>query len=218
MNIQPYIINDIKMPEINSKIGDLQELFNQLTYSHLPIQEDGVFMGCISENDIRSFDASKEVQEYQYALEGFFVRPNDNWIEVLHAFSKNQSNIMPVLRDDNEYMGYLELHDIMNLFTEAPFLNSSGGIFIVEKGYKDFSFSEISQIVESNGAHVLGAFVSKNENDLTQITIKTGPTPINAILQAFRRYGYKVISTHFEDTFSSSLEDRSRYLDKYLNI
>lgn len=218
MNIQPYIINDIKMPEINSKIGDLQELLNELTYSHLPIQEDGVFMGCISENDIRSFDASKEVQDYQYALEGFFVRPNDNWIEVLHAFSKNQSNIMPVLRDDNEYMGYLELHDIMNLFTEAPFLNSSGGIFIVEKGYKDFSFSEISQIVESNGAHVLGAFVSKNENDLTQITIKTGPTPVNAILQAFRRYGYKVISTHFEDTFSSSLEDRSRYLDKYLNI
>ena len=218
MNIQPYIINDIKMPEINSKIGDLQELLNELTYSHLPIQEDGVFMGCISENDIRSFDASKNVQEYQYALEGFFVRPDDNWIEVLHAFSKNQSNIMPVLGNENEYVGYLELHDIMNLFTEAPFLNSSGGIFIVEKGYKDFSFSEISQIVESNGAHVLGAFVSKNENDLTQITIKTGPTPINAILQAFRRYGYKVISTHFEDTFSSSLEDRSRYLDKYLNI
>jgi Mg/Co/Ni transporter MgtE len=218
MNIQPYIINDVKTPEISSKIADLQEVFSQLTYSHLPVQENGTFMGCISENDVRSFEASKEVQDYQYALEGFFVRPSDNWIEVLHAFSKNQSNIMPVLGEENEYLGYLELHDIMNLFTEAPFLNSPGGIFIVEKGYKDYSFSEISQIVESNGAHLLGAFVSKTENDLSQITIKTGPTPINAILQAFRRYGYNIISTHFEDTFSSSLEDRSRYLDKYLNI
>lgn len=218
MNIQPYIINDIEMPEKTVRIGEIQSLFNQLTYTHLPIQDNGVYVGSISENDVRSFDASAEVEKYQYALEGFFVRRDDNWIEVLHAFSKNQTNIMPVLGDENEYLGYLELHDIMNLFTEAPFLNSPGAVLIIEKGYKDYSFSEISQIVESNGAHVLGAFVSKIENDLTQITLKTGPTPMNSILQAFRRYGYNIISTHLEDAFSSNLQERSRYLDKYLNI
>ena len=218
MNIEPYIINDIEMPKITSQIKEIQSLFNQLTYSHLPIQQDGVYTGSISENDVRSFEEDKTVAEYQYSLEGFFVRGDDNWLDVLHGFSKNQANIMPVLDEDNKYLGYLELHDVMNLFTEAPFLNSPGGIFIVEKGYEDFSFSEISQIIESNGAHVLGSFVSKIENDLAQITIKTGPTPINAILQSFRRYGYNIISTHQEDNFSSDLKERSKYLDKYLNI
>ena len=218
MNIQPYIINEVEMPDKTMKIGEIQSLFNQHTYSHLPIQDKGVFVGSISENDIRSFEASKKVEEFQYALEGFYVRREDNWIEVLHSFSKNQANIMPVLGDENEYLGYLELHDVMNLFTEAPFLNSPGAVLIVEKGYKDYSFSEISQIIESNGAHLLGAFVSKIENDLTQITVKTGPTPMNSMLQAFRRYGYNIISTHFEDAFSSNLQERSRYLDKYLNI
>ena len=218
MNIQPYIINDIEMPGVSTRIGDVQSLFSQLTYSHIPIQNEGVYIGSISENDIRSFDPEKPVEEYQYALEGFFARDYDNWLDALHAFAKNETNLLPVLDEENKYLGYVELHDIMNVFTESPFLNNPGSILTVEKGYKDYSFSEVSQIVESNGAHLLGAFVSGMENDMAQITLKIGPSPLNTVLQSFRRYGYKVASTHEEDSFSSDLRDRSRYLDKYLNI
>ncbi|MFD2517797.1 CBS domain-containing protein [Salinimicrobium flavum] len=218
MNIQPYIINEIEIPETTSKIGDLQSILDQVSYTHIPVQNKGIYVGSMSENDIHSFDASKTVEHYHYALEGFFARESDNWLDVLHAFSRNQCNIIPVLDEENKYLGYVELHDIMNLFTETPFLNNPGGILIVEKGYKDYSFSEICQIVESNGAHVLGAFLSNIEDDLAQITVKTGITPINTLLQTFRRYGYKVISSHQEDSYSADLKDRSRYLDKYLNI
>ena len=59
------------------------------------------------------------------------------------------------------------------------------GVIVVEKGYNDFSFSEISQIVESNDAKLLGAFISKTENDLTQITLKIGNAGLSTILQSF---------------------------------
>lgn len=218
MNIQPYILNEIEIPQFTSTVGKVLEIFNQFPYSHLPVMQDKIYMGSIPVADARMFEADKPIEEYQYALEGFFVRQSDNWIDVLHTFSKNDSNIMPVLDAENNLLGYLELQDIMNLFTESPFLNNPGGILVVEKGMKDYSFSEICQIIESNGTHVLGAFISGMENERTQITIKTAATPFNAIFQTFRRYGYEVISQHPEDSFSSNLEDRSRYLDKYLNI
>lgn len=218
MDIKPYILNEIEIPQFNSTVSKVLEIFNEFPYSHLPVMQEKTYMGCIPVADARIFDADKLIENYQYALEGFFVRDYDNWIDVLHTFSKNDSNIMPVLNAENQFLGYLELQDIMNLFTESPFLNNPGGIVVVEKGLKDYSFSEICQIIESNGTHVLGAFVSGMENDRAQITIKTGATPFNAIFQTFRRYGYEVISQHPEDAFSSSLEDRSRYLDKYLNI
>lgn len=218
MDIKPYILNEIEIPQFNSTVSKVLEIFNEFPYSHLPVMQEKTYMGCIPVADARIFDADKPIENYQYALEGFFVRDYDNWIDVLHTFSKNDSNIMPVLDAENQFLGYLELQDIMNLFTESPFLNNPGGIVVVEKGLKDYSFSEICQIIESNGTHVLGAFVSGMENDRAQITIKTGATPFNAIFQTFRRYGYEVISQHPEDAFSSSLEDRSRYLDKYLNI
>ncbi len=125
---------------------------------------------------------------------------------------------MPVLGEDDTYLGYYELGDIMNLFNDTPFLNEAGGIIVVEKGSADYSFSEICQIVESDGGKILGAFISKIENDLTQATIKIGHTGMNAIVQTFRRYGYNVVSEHEEDKMLKDLKERSDYLDKYLNI
>ncbi|MCX2837230.1 acetoin utilization protein acuB [Salinimicrobium sp. MT39] len=218
MNIQPYILNEIKIPQFHTPISEVLKIFDVSAYSHLPVLQGDIYMGSIPVADARIFEPQQPVEEVQYALEGFFVRDTDNWIDVLHNFSKNDANLMPVLDENNQFLGYLELQDIMNLFTESPFLNNPGSIIVVEKGIKDYSFSEICQIVESNGTHVLGAFVSGTENDRTQITLKTGSVPLNAIFQTFRRYGYEVISQHPEDSFSSNLQDRSRYLDKYLNI
>ena len=89
---------------------------------------------------------------------------------------------------------------------------------IVEKGIHDYSFSEISQIVESNDGKLLGAFISKMDSDLVRITIKVGNASINEVIQTFRRYSYNIISGHQEDSYIESLKDRSQYLDKYLNM
>lgn len=218
MSIENYIVNDIEIRHLEDKIGDLQKLFTELNYTHLPVENDGVYLGCISETDIHSFEADKTVAQYQYTLSGFFAREDDHWLETLQNFALNQSNILPVLSHENKYLGYLELHDILNCFNETSFLNESGGIIVLEKGIRDYSFSEIGQIIESHNAALLGMFVSSKENDITQITIKLSSTGINEILQTFRRYGYTVISEHQEDSYNKNLEERSRYLDKYLNM
>ncbi|MFZ0489425.1 MAG: acetoin utilization protein acuB [Salegentibacter sp.] len=218
MSVEDYILNDMAIRNFSEKIGDVQDLFNQSTYTHLPVENNGIYMGCISENDVRCFDAAKTLGDYQYALEGFFVREQDYWLDILESFAQNSTNILPVLDKDNNYLGYLEVNEIISLFNETPFLNQSGNILVVEKKSGDYSFSEISQILESNNATFLGAFLSKIENDLTQITIKVNPTGMNEIIHSFRRYGYRIISEHQEDSFSKNLKDRSQYLDKYLNI
>ena len=122
------------------------------------------------------------------------------------------------LDEENHYLGYVELNEIIALFNETPFLSEAGNIIVIQKGIKDYSFSEIVQIVESNSANILGSFISKLENDIVQITIKLSPSGINEIIQSFRRYGYKIISEHREDNFNKNLRDRSKYLDKYMNI
>ncbi|MEN8887090.1 MAG: CBS domain-containing protein [Winogradskyella sp.] len=218
MQLQDYIINDIKPVNISDKISDVQLLFNQLTYSHIPITNNGVYMGCISENDAHCFEKAQQLVDCNYALEGFFVRPHTIWLDVLEAFAKNDTNIMPILDTNNKYLGYYELSDIIHLFNETPFLAEPGGILIVEKGVNDYSFSEISQIVESNNAKLLGAFISKMDGDLVKITLKIGNASLNDIIQTFRRYSYNIVSGHEEDAYIESLKDRSQYLDKYLNM
>jgi len=218
MNLSEYIINDIKPIKSNSKCKEVQTLFNQLTYSHVPVENDGIYVGCLSETDTYCLDSDKIIDEYKYTLQGFYVRYNTNWLDVLDAFAVNSTNIMPVLNDKNEYLGYYELNDIINLFGETPFFSEPGGILIVEKGINDYSFSEICQLVESNDGKILGCFISKMKNDVAQITLKIGNTTLNDIIQSFRRYSYNIVSDHESDTFIENLKERSDYLNKYLNI
>lgn len=218
MNTSQYVINDLDPFDIETSIKEVKMAFNQLTYSHVPVSKDNQYVGCISETDAHCFEGDKRIQDFGYALEPFYVNESTNWLDILEAFALQGSNIMPVLNSEGNYLGYYELSDIMNIFNDTPFLNEAGGIIVVEKGIRDYSFSEICQIVESNDARILGVFISKIEGETVQATVKIGHTGMNAIVQTFRRYGYNIVSNHDEDKFLEDLKARSDYLNKYLNM
>ena len=219
MKLSEFIINDIKPLNSKSKIKDLQMLFNQLTFSHIPVEDDNkTYLGSFSETDAHCCESDKQLIDYAYSFEDFFVRDTTILLDIIEAFAINSTNIMPVLNAGNEYLGYYELNDIINLLGESPFFSEVGGVLVVEKGINDYSFSELSQIVESNGGKLLGAFISKMNNDLVQITLKIGGSSLNDIIQTFRRYSYNIVSGHEEDGYLENLKERSDYLKKYLNI
>lgn len=216
--ITDYISNDYKAIDSSETVASVRDFFEEVNFSHFPVVEESIYIGCISGDDVETFDMDKTIQQYRYAFEGFFARTNMLWLDVLELFAKNQSNIVPVLDENNKYVGYYEIPDIIRLFNETPFLKEPGGIIIVEKGISDYSMSQIVQIVESNNGRVLGIFISEATTDTVQVTIKITLGAMNEIIQTFRRYGYEIISEHQEDSYLSSLKERSDYLDKYLNM
>jgi predicted transcriptional regulator len=216
--ITNYITNDYKAIDSQETISAVQEFFDELTFSHFPVVEEGIYIGSIASEDIETFDSLKKVFDYRYSLEGFFARENMIWLDVLEVFAKNHSNLVPVLNENNNYLGYYEIRDIMKFFHETPFLQESGGIIVVKKKTLDYSMGEITQIIESNNGKILGLFVSKSDSEFTEVTIKISLGVMNEIIQSFRRYDYEIISEHFEDNYINTLKERSDYLDKYLNI
>ncbi|KFF19852.1 CBS domain-containing protein [Flavobacterium hydatis] len=217
-DITNYITNDFRAINSQETIASVQDFFADLSFSHFPVLEDGVYIGSIASDDIETFDIDKKVIDYKYTLEHFFARSNMIWLDVLEVFAKNHTNLIPVLDENNTYLGFYEIGDIIKFFHETPFLKEPGGIIIVKKGLLDYSMSEITQIVESNNGRLLGIFVSDANADSVQITIKISLGAMNEIIQTFRRYNYEIISEHQEDTYINNLKERSDYLDKYLNI
>lgn len=216
--ITDYINNDFKALDIKETVEAVQDFFAEVNFSHFPVIEESVYIGSIASEDVETFDLDKKISHYRYTLEGFYARTNMIWLDVLEVFARNETNVIPVLNDENKYIGYYEIADIIRFFNETPFLKEQGGIIIVEKGASDYSMSQIVQIVESNGGKLLGAFISKTTTNTIQITIKIALGGINEIIQTFRRYEYEIISEHQEDNYLNNLKERSDYLDKYLNI
>ena len=213
-----YITNDYKALDSQETIFDAQDRLDEISFSHFPVVEEGVYIGCIIKDDLETFVGVKKVADYRFTLEPFFARTTMIWLDVLEVFAKNHTNLVPVLDENNQYKGYYEIEDIIKFFHETPFLKEQGGIIIVQKGILDYSMSQVAQIVESNNGKLLGLFVSEANTENVQITIKISLGGMNDIIQTFRRYNYEIISEHQEDNYINNLKERSDYLDKYLNI
>ena len=218
IDLKDYITNDYKAIDTQETIGSVQDFFGDVPFSHFPVIEEEIFVGSISADDIETFDSDKKVNDYKYVLEHFFARTDMIWLDVLEVFAKNHTNLVPILDENNKYVGYYEIEDVIKFFHETSFLKEPGVIIIVSKNAIDYSMSQIAQIVESNNGKLLGLFVSNSDINTVEVTIKISVGSLNEIIQTFRRYNYSIISEHNEDNYLNNLKERSDYLDKYLNM
>jgi predicted transcriptional regulator len=218
MQMQDHIINTIPVFEVGDSLKEVIHFFTHSTYSHVAITEDGLFMGLLGEADLDTFQETSPIEEFRYQLEVFSVLPEATWLDILEVFTRNEANLLPVVNSENRVLGYYDLNDVVDLFTDMPFFTEPGAILVVSKPLRDYSFSEIAQIVEGNNTRLLGAFITSIENETAQITLKIGDSNINEVLQTFRRYHYQVLSGSIDDKFLEELRQRSDYLDKYLNV
>lgn len=218
MQVQRHILTDLPVFDIGDSMKKAANFFEGTVFSHVAISENGSFLGILGENELESPVGGKKIEEYRYNLEAFFVRKESNWLDILETFARNDANLLAVLDDNEKVIGYYDLAKIVRAFIDTPFFTEPGDIVVVAKGTKDYSFSEIAQIIESNNAKIVGAFITDMRSDVIQITLKISTSSLNEVLQTFRRYNYNILLGSKDDQFLEDLKQRSDYLDKYLNV
>ncbi|SNZ00945.1 CBS domain-containing protein [Flagellimonas pacifica] len=218
MQIQNQIISTVPVFEVSETLEEVIHFFEETTFSHVAVTEDGGYIGVLSENDLACFEPKKKIEDFRFELETFFVTKETAWLDVLEMFSRNEANVLPVLDENRIIVGYYDLEDVVSTFIDTPFFKEPGGILVISIGIKDYSFSEIAQIVEGNNARLLGAFITDSQNDMVEITLKVGSENLNEVAQTFRRYNYNIVFGNSDDQFLEDLKQRSDYLEKYLNV
>lgn len=219
MNLNDYILKEIKALKLKSTVKSAQKLFKNHPITHFPVIENEKLLGCFAEDDIRIIENKKdELVNYAHLLNSFFVDEKATALELLKIFANNDTTIIPVLNKDRNYLGYYDLRDVLDVFSSSPFMLEESETLIVEKLEDDYSMSEVTQIVESNSGSLLGLYISEKKNGFVQLTLKIISEEINEIMHTFRRYDYKVISIHENDVYLEDLKNRSEYLQKYLEM
>ncbi|MDB2385623.1 CBS domain-containing protein [Polaribacter sp.] len=219
MKITEHIINQLQPLSLKDSIAIAQRSFQENPVTHLPVVENEQLQGCFSEEDVQILEfSSEEIGSQAHLLHSFFADEKATVLELLKIFADNDANIIPVLNDGKEYIGYYDLRDVLDVFSTTPFMIEESETLIVEKKESDYSMTEINQIVEANGGSVLGSYVSEKHTEIIQVTLKIVANDITEIMHTFRRYDYKIISVHENDIYLEDLKSRSEYLQKYLEM
>jgi acetoin utilization protein AcuB len=211
------IVTALKTSDTGTKALSWMEIFR---IKHLPIVNHREFLGLISDADIYDLNNPDEpVGNHALSLIKPYVTENQHIYEVIELMSRLELTLVPVLNYEKQYLGVITQEDLTQHFAHLSAMKQPGGIIELEMNDRDYSLSEISQIVESNNARILSLYVSSNgEKSKLRVTLKINLTDLTSVMQTFDRYNYTVVSSHLsEEDLDQFYQERFDVFLKYLN-
>jgi acetoin utilization protein AcuB len=187
---------------------------------HLPIVNGTEFLGLISEEDILNLNSPEEpIGNHPLSLLRPFVKEDQHIYDVVKLIDKIKVTLIPVLDEEDKYMGLITLPDLMNRIASIGAIQDPGGVIVLELNINDYSLSEIAHIIESNDATILSSYITSHyDSKKMELTMKVNKTDLSRILAAFYRHNYNVKASFHQTEFTDQLKNRFDSFMNYLNI
>jgi CBS domain-containing protein len=214
------LISDV-IPSLKTSDTGLDALnwMEAFRVSHLPIVNNRVFLGLISDVDIYDLNSAEEpLGNHRLSLMKPYVFDHMHIYDVIEISSRLKLSVIPVLNQEKEFLGVITQNDLMHRFSELIAAHTPGGILQIEVGLRDYALAEIARIVEDSDAKILSLYVSQEADiDSLSLTIKLNRTELSPVLNAFERYGYRVRAVYgaemqMDETVKRNYESLIRYL------
>jgi CBS domain-containing protein len=212
------VIPSLKTSDLGQTALNWMEIFK---ISHLPIVNNQEFLGLISDTDIFDMNQPNEpIGNHALTLYKPFVTTEQHIFEVIGLASRLKLSVVPVLDSKNNYKGVITSNDLIRHIAGISSMDQEGGIIVLEVIDRDYSLSQIAQIVESNNVKILSMYITSSPGStLLEVTLKVNTSELVSVIRTFERYNYEVKTwVSDNDSMDHFYSERLDLLMKYLNI
>lgn len=218
MFAQNLVQNNYPNITLTDKVSFALQLMDDYDVQHLCVIDEKKFVAVISKNDLLDADESAAVFTLQANFIQASVKANEHFTEVLKIFSTTDLTILPVIDDERNLIGAISQLQLIKMIADLMGVKERGAIIVLEIDRKNFSFGEISRLVETNDAYItqLNTLV-ENESRLL-VTLKINKSEVSDIIATFQRYDYSVKYFIGEENYNNELQENYEHLISYLNI
>ncbi len=214
-------ITTIPFLVLQDKIFFALQLMNDNQITHLPVvDEEQKYVGLVSEDllmDIENGD--EEVGSYRESLGRIAVKSDEHFLKAIKQAAENGISLVPVIDKENNFLGSVAYTDLLRYVADFMSLNDPGGLIVFEVDSNQYSFNEISKMVESNNAQITQLNTSNNlDTGVMTVTIRVNKAEIADIVATFQRYEYTVKYYFGEELYTNELRSNYDNLMNYLQI
>ncbi|WP_161890102.1 CBS domain-containing protein [Pontibacter russatus] len=194
---------------------------DEFRVNELPVVSNRRYMGLATEQHlIELTDRSQALRDLELEHQDVHVMQRQHFYEVMEAAIKNKIQVVPVLDEEQEYMGIITINDTIAAFGQMSALQGQGSILVLSMPERDYSLSQISRLIEEENVKILSAYVSPDEMDPYKIklTLKLNTTDPSRIISTLERFEYRITAQFNDGNGSEVGRDRLDMLLKYLDI
>jgi CBS domain-containing protein len=185
----------------------------------LPVVEDGRLLGMVGEDQVNSVDVNSEMSSFRLGQSYIYASDTEHIFEILGKLAENRISVIPVLDNNEQYLGMITQEALLQYYANTYSFKEVGSIVVIKVLKNEYSLSEMTRVIEMEGATILASFISTvpDSNHLL-VTLKINQHEISTILAALERYEYDIHATFAEDEYTSDLKSRYDLLMTYLNV
>ena len=205
---------------LQDKVYQALQQMNDNNVTHLPIVEGEKFIGIISEEDLlQAENDNAEISVLQQSFADVSVKDDDHFLKAVQLAADNAVSVVPVINDEHELVGTVTYSELLKFSSEFLSLKEPGGLVVLEMESSQYSFGEISKIIESNDAQITQLNTSfDSATGLMQVTIRINKPEVSDIVASFQRYDYYVKYFFGEEQYTNDIRSNYDNLMNYLKI
>ncbi|WP_025762549.1 CBS domain-containing protein [Dyadobacter tibetensis] len=195
------------------------EWMDDFGIKQLVVVEDHTFKGIVSE--VLLFDASDTslpISSIVLQHHDVFAAEDQHVYELLSMMQEFGLRVIPVLAYDRQFVGCISRDDLVTNFVAMLGIKEKGAIIVLKVAELDYSLTEVSRLVESNGTKILSSMYNTGDplNPNPLLTLKLNKTEINPVIATLERFGYEIVEAHANDPIKNMDQERLDLLLRYL--
>ncbi|MBN8688280.1 MAG: CBS domain-containing protein [Chitinophagales bacterium] len=205
---------------LSDKVYQALQLMNDNHVTHLPIVDGEKYTGLISEDDLLMADNDHdELSSLQQSFSNMSVKGHEHFLRAVQVAAENGLSVVPVVNEEGDLIGTVVYNDLLKHASEFMSLNEPGGLIVLEVDSNQYSFNEISKLVETNDAQITQLNTNNDpETGIMQVTIRINKPEVSDIVATFQRYEYNVKYFFGEELYTNELKSNYDNLMNYLRI
>ncbi len=194
-------------------------LMDEYDVMHLPVLSEEKYAGIISKDDLLDMDESALLASAEISLQKISVKGDEHLVTALKLMADNELSLLPVVNEQSELTGVISSKELLRMVSRFVGNEDKGGIIVLESDKRNFSFGEISRLVETNDAYITQLNThTEGDTGLLVITLKINRIEISDIIATFQRYEYIVRFYFGQEEYANELKENYNHLISYLNM
>ena len=219
MLVAQLIQTDYPTLHLTDKVSFALQLMEDYETQDLPVIVNENLAGTVSKEMLLDADEEGTVATLQNNFNNRFVKKEEYFLSALKGIVENNSSLIAVVSESKEYLGVITSFALLEQLSIYVGTVDSGGIIVLEVDRRNYSFGEISRLVETNDAYITQLNThTEAETGLVVVSLKVNKVEISDIIATFHRYEYVVRYYFGEEQFTNELKDNYNHLMAYLNI
>lgn len=173
-----------------------------------------------------TFDMLTDLPDESKPLSGFDLEPpiyafeHQHLFEVARQMLSKEVRVIAVVDNTESVIGVVEKKDLLDAFSEMLNISTHGSVISVEVGEADYTLTKLVNIIETEGAKILGLTVehARGEESGIRVSIKLNLQDTSAVVSSLKRHGYITTTENRDDLLQLDMSSRADELLRYLEL